>query len=435
MDALLLWVIAGLAAACLAVLVLLLMRSRSGSQGDTGALLKQELREHRKEMNQDSRELRKELSETQRLSADVIKSGVKELGDAQLKRLEAVEKRVEVLAKGNEERLTTLRDTVDKQLLQLREGNESKLDQMRKTVDEHLQTTLEKRLGESFKLVSDRLEAVHKGLGEMQNLATGVGDLKRMLTNVKARGTWGEYQLGAILEQILNNDQYAKNVETKPGSGQRVEFAVRLPGSGTDGKDPMWVPIDSKFPQEDYQRLLEASERADEDGVKRASKALANAVESAAKDICDKYIDPPNTTDYAILFLPTEGLYAEVIRQPGMMEKLQQNYRVTVAGPMNVTALLNTYLMGFRTMAIQERAGEVWQVLGAIKTEFGKFGDIMTKVKAQLETATRTIDEQVSRRARVMEKKLRDVQQLSEDQSRKVLDLDHTPPPEIEDEE
>ena len=291
---------------------------------------------------------------------------------------------------------------------------------MRTTVDEKLQSTLEKRLGESFKLVSERLEAVQRGLGDMQTLAAGVGDLKRVLTNVKTRGTWGEYQLGDILEQILTPDQYEKNVQPKPSSKEVVEYAVKLPGR--DSASQVWLPIDAKFPQEDYQRLLEAAEAADDEGVESSTAKLVRAVQQSAKDISQRYLEPPYTTDFAILFLPTEGLYAEVLRQPGMIENLQQNYRVVVAGPTTLSAILNSLRMGFRTLAIEKRSSEVWEVLAAVKTEFGKFGDVLKKVKKQLDTASRTIDD-TGTRTRVMERALRGVETLPTDQATELLGL------------
>ncbi len=326
------------------------------------------------------------------------------------------------LTDSNELRLDRLRGTLDTQLKQLQEGNEKKLDEMRKTVDEKLQGTLEKRLGESFKLVSDRLEAVQRGLGEMQSLATGVGDLKRVLTNVKTRGIFGEVQLGAILEQILTPDQYARNVQPKPGSRETVEFALRLPGPDSDPNACVWLPIDAKFPHEDYARLVEAAETGEVDAERIASTALARVVRGFAADIRDKYLDPPHTTDFAILFLPTEGLYAEILRQPGLVESLQQDCRVVIAGPTTLAAILTSLRMGFRTLAIEKRASEVWQVLAAVKTEFGKFGETLGRVRKQLDTAAKTIDE-TGVRTRAMERRLRDVESLPAGESEQVLEL------------
>ena len=307
-----------------------------------------------------------------------------------------------------------------------RSSNEKKLEEMRKTVDEKLHSTLEKRLGESFKLVSERLEAVQRGLGEMQNLATGVGDLKRVLGNVKERGTWGEYQLGAILSEILTPDQYAQNVRTKEGR-ESVEFAVRLPGKGHDHDSPVWLPIDSKFPREAYERLVDAARIADVEGVEAASAELRRVVIKMAKDIQDKYINPPASTDFAILFLPTEGLYAEVLRQSGLHDEIQQKHRVLVAGPTTISAILNSLRVGFQTLAIEKRAGEVWTVLGAVKTEFGKFGDFLDRVKKQINAVSNTLDES-TRRTRAMERKLREVEQLPGDQAGPILGITELEP-------
>jgi DNA recombination protein RmuC len=318
--------------------------------------------------------------------------------------------------------LDRIQATFDTRVRALQEGNEKKLEEMRRTVDEKLHETLEKRLGESFKLVSERLEAVHKGLGEMQSLATGVGDLKRVLTNVKARGTWAEVQLGAILEQILTPDQFERNVRVKTGSLEAVEYAIRLPGPRSDPGRAVWLPIDSKFPQEDYLRVQEAAEQGDPEALQRAASGLARTVRLAAKDVHDKYVSPPDTTDFAIVFLATEGLYAEVLRQPGLVDDLQQRYRVVVAGPTTLAAILSSLRTGFQTLAIEQRAAEVWKVLGAVKTEFGKFGDTLEKVKRQLETASRTIDE-TGMRTRAMERRLRSVEQLPGAEADAVLEL------------
>ncbi|MFM7330776.1 MAG: DNA recombination protein RmuC, partial [Brachymonas sp.] len=297
------------------------------------------------------------------------------------------------ISEGNARRLTEVRETLDAQLARVREAlnqqleqlaqkNETKLDEMRRTVDEKLQTTLETRLGESFKQVADRLEQVHKGLGEMQTLAAGVGDLKHLLTNVKTRGTFGEAQLGALLEQVFVAEQFAAQIATVPGSRNVVDYAIRLPGRSDNG-EPTWLPIDSKFPTEDYERLLDAQERADPLAAEIAAKALEARIRLEAKSMAEKYIAPPHTTDFAILFLPSEGLYAEVLRRPGLMDNLQRDHRVTLAGPTTLLAMLNSLQMGFRTLALEQRSSEVWQVLGAVKTEFGKFGEFVTKVRAQ----------------------------------------------------
>ena len=315
-----------------------------------------------------------------------------------------------------------MRQTIEQRLERMQKDNAEKLESMRKTVDEKLHETLEKRLGESFKLVSDRLEAVHKGLGEMQTLAAGVGDLKRVLTNVKTRGTWGEVQLGSLLEQILTPEQYAANIATRPGSSDRVEFAIRLPGGRDDGA-PLWMPIDAKFPNEDYERLLAAQDRADPVGVEEASKAIEIRLKLEAKTIRDKYIEPPFTTDFALLFLPTEGLYAEALRRPGLSDALQRDYRVTIAGPTTLTALLNSLQMGFRTLAIEKRSSEVWQILGAVKTEFANFGDVLANTKRQLAAVANSIDK-AETRTRQMERKLKGVEALPAEQAQGLLGSD-----------
>lgn len=308
--------------------------------------------------------------------------------------------------------LDSVRHTVAEEFARVRADNEKKLEEMRRTVDEKLQTTLEKRLGESFSLVSKQLESVSKGLGEMQGLAVGVGDLKRVLTNVKTRGTWGEFQLGNLLAEVLTPDQYAANVKTNPGSNDLVEFAVRLPGR--DAGHPVWLPIDSKFPKEDYERLQVAADRADRDAVEAAEKGLERALGAFAKDVATKYLAPPATTDFAILFLPTEGLYAEVLRRPGLVDALQRDYRVNVAGPATLTALLNALRMGFRTLAIEKRSSEVWQVLGAVKTEFAKFQETFQKVRDRVAAVGKELDN-ADVRSRAMDRKLRDVEALPPD--------------------
>ncbi|MFN2427902.1 MAG: DNA recombination protein RmuC [Candidatus Binatia bacterium] len=326
--------------------------------------------------------------------------------------------------------ISGVREGVEQRLRDLQASNENRLDQMRRTVDEKLHETLEKRLGESFRTVSTQLEAVHKGLGEMQNLATGVGDLKKVLTNVKTRGTWGEVQLGAILEQVLTPDQFDRNVSTKKGSREIVEFAVRLPGSG-DG-DVVYLPIDSKFPHEDYARLVEAAEAGNAEAVHRASADLVRAVKKCAQEIRDKYLDPPHTTDFGLMFLPTEGLYAEILRHGGLGEELQQTCRVVIAGPTTLSAILSSLRMGFRTLAIEKSASEVWRVLSAVKTEFGKFGGFLDKVRSQLATASQTL-ENAGRRTRQMERRLQGVDSLGEEDARRVLGIepggagDHVP--------
>ncbi len=395
------------------ILNIIFSRKRRGREPDQEKLLRDEMKQNREEMTNTLVRLLGEMRESQN------------------ERQESIGKRIGELTDSNEKALGSMRDKVEERLKEIQDSNDKKLEEMRKTVDEKLQSTLEKRIGESFKRVSEHLEAVHKGLGEMKNLANGVGDLKKVLTNVKTRGTWGEVQLGNILEQIMTQDQYGTNVATRPGSSERVEYAVKLPGPEDDPDVCVWLPIDAKFPQEDYLRLVEASEAGDVDAVNQATAALRGAVLSSAKDIRDKYIDPPNTTDFAIMFLPTEGLYAEVLRQTGMVEQLQREMRIVAAGPTTLAAILSSLRMGFRTLAIEKRSSEVWQVLRAVKTEFGKFGDVLTRLGKQLDTAKRTV-EQTGVRTRAMEKKLRGVETLPGSDATRLLEL---PEEEAEDQE
>jgi DNA recombination protein RmuC len=323
------------------------------------------------------------------------------------------------LTESNAQRMAEVRATLEEKIRDLQADNGTRLEEMRKTVDEKLHATLETRLTESFRHVSERLEKVHQGLGEMQQLAIGVGDLKRVLTNVKTRGTWGEVQLEMLLEQVLTVDQYAKNVETVAGSGARVEFAIKLPGQ-VDGGAPLWLPIDAKFPKEQYERLVDAAERADADGVAHNGRELERAVRLEAKTICEKYLSPPQTTDFAILFLPTEGLYAEVMRRPGLADDLQRTLRVTIAGPSTLAAILSSLQMGFRTLALEKRSSEVWQVLGAVKTEFRKFGEVLSQTRATLEKAAKNI-EGAEVRSRQMERKLKSVEAVSSEVAEMML--------------
>ena len=406
-------VLAGLLAIALIALLVLLLR-RGGGAGDVGALeraLRAELKDAREESAKAARALREEIAGGQKATTESLVNTLGELRAGQAERLERIEGRVNELTK-----------TVNERLREIRESNEKKLEQMRATVDEKLQTTLEKRIGESFKRVSENLEAVYKGLGEMRSLADGVGDLRRVLTNVKTRGTWGEIQLGTILEQIMTESQYARNVATRPGSGERVEYAIRLPGPEDDPARVVWMPIDAKFPQEDYLRLVEASEAGDAEAVRQSLAALSRSVLTSAKEIRDKYLEPPHTTDFAIMFLPTEGLYAEVLRQGGLVDQLQRECRVVVAGPTTLAAILSSLRMGFRTLAIEKRSSEVWKILSAVKTEFGKFGNVLEKLGKQLDTAKKTVDE-TGRRTRAMGRRLRGVEELPEGETTQLLGL------------
>lgn len=321
----------------------------------------------------------------------------------------------------NSEKIADLKQSMEQSVKSMQDGNEKKLEEMRKTVDEKLNETLEKRLGESFKQVSDRLEAVHKGLGEMQNLAVSVGDLKKVMTNVKTRGVLGEYQLQNIIEDLLTNEQYEKNVKTKSGSGAVVEFAIKMP-HGSKHEKTVWLPIDSKFPKEDYEALVDAYEKGDLEKIEEHRKAFINGIRKNAKDIKEKYIDPPNTTEYGIMFLPFESLFGEVLRVPGLFDQLYKEYKITITGPTTLSALLNSLQMGFRTLAIEKRSSEVWDLLGAVKTEFGQFGTILEKTRKKLEEASNVI-ESAEVRTRVISRKLRDVQELPGGQSQNLLDL------------
>lgn len=336
----------------------------------------------------------------------------REFADANKELRVELTERVEQLRDKNDEKLEQIRKTVESRLESLQKDNADKLEKMRATVDEKLQSTLEKRLGESFKLVSDRLEQVHKGLGEMQTLATGVGDLKRVLNNVKTRGTWGEMQLETLLEQVLTSEQFERNVQIKKGSLERADFAIRIP-SKNDEKGIVLLPIDAKFPIEDYQRIVAASEAGDPEAVTSSVKALEIRIRDEARKIHDKYIDPPITTDFGILYLPIEGLYAEVVQRPELVDSLQRIYRVTVAGPHTISALLNSLQMGFRTLAIQQRTSEVWQVLSAVQTDFGRFGELLDRTKKKLQEATNTIED-ASVRTRSIQRSLGKVQGLAE---------------------
>jgi DNA recombination protein RmuC len=363
--------------------------------------------------------VQKELNASREESARSLKSfeekfgnSVKELNDQQRLKFSDLMLNQEKANQQVEQRLEKMRETIEGKLKLIQEDNNNKLEQMRQTVDEKLHKTLETRLGESFKIVSERLELVHKGLGEMQNLATGVGDLKRVLTNVKTRGTWGEVQLELLLEQMLTPEQYAKNVETIKGTGERVEFAIKLPGREDNGV-PVWLPIDAKFPKEQYERLVDASEKADAEGVTAAGKELERAIRNEAKTIATKYLSPPLTTDFALLFLPTEGLYAEVMRRQGLADELQRTFRVSIAGPSTLSALLNSLQMGFRTLTIQKRSSEVWEILSKLKKEFGTFGDVLEKTRTKLEQATREIGN-AETRTRVIQRTLKKVEGSAE---------------------
>lgn len=418
MDPLLYGSIGLLAGLGIALAVTLLMRRRDfhtrfealeRTQERGERLAREEAARAREESANAAKAQREELTDAlQKLGENNLRS-IGEISSMLKSQLETVASQTGKLTESNEARLESLRSIVDARLKQLQEDNSRQIEKMRATVDEKLQGTLEKRLGESFQLVSERLERVHQGLGAMQQLASDVGGLQRVLTNVKTRGGWGEVQLGSLLEQMLTPDQFARNVRTREGSSENVEFAIKLPGPESDG--PLWLPIDAKFPVEDYQRLIAAQEAADSGATEEAMKSLETQLRKSAKDICAKYINPPRTTDFAILFLPTEGLYAEAIRRIGLVEQVQRECRVIFAGPTTLAALLNSFQMGFRTLAIQKRSSEVWGLLAKVKTEFGKFGGLLEGVKKKLEQASNQIDE-VNRKTRTIERRLNRVEEL-----------------------
>ena len=366
--------------------------------------------------------LREEITKALSAGNDTVTRTLGEMARVQQTQLEAIARQLKELTLTNQTSIDRVKDSIDVRLNGIQESNDKKLEEMRKTVDERLHGTLEKRLGESFKLVSERLEAVQRGLGEMQGLATGVGDLKRVLTNVKARGTWAEVQLGTLLDEVLTRAQYEKNVKVRDGSNEAVEYAIKLPGKHGEPGSEVWLPVDSKFPQEDYARLQDAADRADPKAIQEAIDGLLKTIRLAAKDIHDKYINPPNTTDFAIMFLATEGLYAEIVRQPSVVQELSTKFRVVVAGPTTFTALLSSLRMGFQTLAIEQRASEVWNILAGVKTEFGRFGEVLDKVKKQLATATKTIED-TGVRTRAIERRLRSVEELPDTVAEEVLKL------------
>ncbi|TWO72637.1 DNA recombination protein RmuC [Caenimonas sedimenti] len=433
------WLLIGLGLVTIGLLVALLLRKPPSQDGARAELLSANERlerELRREISESSRGARTELTHTLATFQEALVRQGAEATRTQNAQIDAFGQQLALLQKtlndtlaqqltglseSNVRRLSEVRATLEQQLGVLQQTNSAKLDEMRRTVDEKLQTTLDARLGESFKQVAERLEQVHQGLGQMQSLAQGVGDLQRVLTNVKSRGMFGEVQLEALLEQVLTPEQYGKQVETKPRSNQRVDFAVRFPGRIADG-EPVWLPIDAKFPRDDYERLLDAHDRADAVGVETAGRALEVRIRDEAKSISEAYLAPPHTTDFAILFLPIESLYAEVLRRPGLMDKIQRDYRVTLAGPTTLLAMLNSLHMGFRTLALEEQASEVWRVLGAVKTEFERYGKWVEAVKDQIHKAADTLDKADSR-AKQMRRALKKVEALPEAQVQAVLPL------------
>jgi len=437
------WLLAGVAFAALAGLgtlvlgiVLLVRKPQDNGRAELIAASERLERELRREISESGRGVRQETTHTLATFQDALVKQAAEATRTQNTQIDAFGQQLALLQKSladtltsqlqglsesNARRIAEVRATLEAQLAILQQTNTAKLDEMRRTVDEKLQTTLEARLGESFKQVADRLEQVHKGLGEMQSLAQGVGDLQRVLTNVKTRGMFGEVQLEALLEQVLTNEQYARQVQTKPNSAQRVDFAIRFPGRSDDGT-PVWLPIDAKFPREDYERLLDAHDRADSAAADSAARALEVRIRQEAKSICESYLSPPHTTDFAILFLPIESLYAEVLRRPGLMDHLQRDYRVTLAGPTTLLAMLNSLHMGFRTLALERQASEVWKVLGAVKTEFDRYGTWVEKIREQVRKASETLDN-AQTRTNQMRRALKVVEALPEGQAQALLPL------------
>lgn len=424
-------IFAALAATLAAFACVLLLNLRGKIGGETGSSdeklkalsesMRDEFARNRKEASEQAQAQREEQRKLQDTFEKKMDENAKDQAGALRLQFGDLLQQLETQNKQALEALKDVRGAVEKQLTDIREDNGKRLEEMRKTVDEKLQDTLEKRLGESFKIVSERLEQVHKGLGEMQNLASGVGDLKKVLTNVKTKGILGEYQLANIIEQLLPLEQYEENIATRPGSNERVEFAIRMPGNSDD--DSVWLPIDSKFPLQGYENLLNARELGDLEGISAAEKALTSTIEKFAKDISEKYVESPHTTDFGIMFLPIESLYAEVLRHPGLFETLQRKHRITITGPTTMSALLNSLQMGFRTLAVTKRSSEVWKILEAVKTEFGKFSSKLELVDKQLSTAKRSLEDLRNTRTNVMESKLRKVGTLDHDESDRLLDL------------
>jgi DNA recombination protein RmuC len=381
------------------------------AQERTDRSVRDEIARSRTETQSQSQQERTELAGSLKSFGDSVQTRMAGIAKIQNDQMESFARQLSILTATNEKKMDDIRLIIDGKLKQIQEDNTRQLDRMRETVDEKLQNTLEKRLGESFKQVSERLEQVHQGLGDMRTLATGVGDLKKVLTNVKSRGTWGEVQLGALLEEILSPEQYLKNVKIKDSGGDFVEFAIKLPGQGESPSDFVLIPVDAKFPMEDYSRLMEAQEKGDVSAAEDAVRQLESSIKKAAKDICQKYIDPPRTTDFGIMFLPSEGLYAEVIRRTALVSNLQRECRIVISGPSTFAAFLNSLQMGFRTLAIQKRSGEVWKVLGEVKAAFGRFGDSLDAVRKRLDQAATSVDD-AQKKTRTLASKLKSVESL-----------------------
>ena len=400
--------------------------SLKGASERSERLVREEIGRNREESAVVARQMRDEVGATLKAFNDSVVKGMATMAEVQHTAVESLAAQTAKLTEVNQQRIEALRIVVEDKLKSIQQDNAAQIEKMRMTVDEKLQGTLEKRLGESFRQVSERLEQVYKGLGEMQALATGVGDLKKVLTNVKTRGGWGEVQLGAMLQEALSPAQYAANVVTREGSREQVEFAVKLPGRGGDRDEVVWLPIDAKFPTEDYQRLIEAQEKSDIEAADAASRQLDARIRQCARDIHDKYSNPPATTDFGILFLPTEGLFAEAIRRPALTESIQREYRVVIAGPTTLWSILNSLQMGFRTLAIEKRSSEVWNLLAAIKTEWTRYGEVLGRVQKKLQEASGTL-EQAQVRSRAIGRKLRDVQELPGPEAQTLLKIENSP--------
>ncbi len=398
----------------------MLSESWEKEQESLERMVREEIALNRGETVRQTQSNRAELSNALKSLGDSLQKQMIDFAASQNSQWDSFSRCLSELTERNDNRMDALRETLEQRLREIRDDNAQKLEQMRNTVDEKLQGTLETRLSASFRQVAEHLEKVHQGLGDMRSLAAGVGDLKRMLTNVKTRGGWGEVQLGMLLEDILSPEQFSRNVQTKESSREVVEFAVKLPGQNDGDCATIWLPIDAKFPLEDYLRLAEAQEKADLEALEESAKLLEVRIKSCARDICLKYVNPPQTTDFAIMYLPTEGLYAEVARRPLLAESVRRDYRVIITGPSTFTALLNSLQMGFRTLAIQKHSSEIWSLLGAVKTEFGKFGSVLEGVKKKLEQAQNSMDD-AARKSRTIERKLRDIQELSEEEAQKLL--------------
>lgn len=390
-------------------------------QERTDRSVRDEVAQFRAEMQTKGQQERAELASSFKAFGDSVQKNMVDIAHLQASQMEGFAAQLSVMTLTNERKMEDVRLIIDEKLKQIQEDNSRQLDRMRETVDEKLQGTLEKRLGESFRQVSDRLEQVHQGLGDMRNLAAGVGDLKRVLTNVKARGTWGEVQLGAILDEILTSEQFTRNVKIKPGSNDLVEFAIKLPAQGDESAEPILIPVDAKFPVEDYYRLLDAQEMADAAAVEEAARQLEATIKKAARDIAQKYVDPPKTTDFGIMFLPSEGLYAEVIRRTAMVQQIQREQHIVVTGPSTFAAFLNSLQMGFRSLAIQKRSTEVWKLLGGVKSSFGKFGESLDTIQKRLEQAANSVDD-ARKKSKTIQNKLRGVEVMPGDSSALLLE-------------